>query len=353
MSVTTPDHWWPDPQKSVGLKARLKTYAMAPAALVYGHIVASRMAQIGEAPTIPVICVGNFVAGGAGKTPTALALYDYLRDLSMEPAYVTRGYGGSLATNSFRVDYERHKASEVGDEPLLLARKGMTFVGPDRMRSIDDAAEMGATCAIFDDGLQNPSVAKNLSIAVVDGRLGVGNGFSHPAGPLRAPIGAQLDHIDMVVAIGKGKRGHSVIRQAAKRGKTILPATLDMAIPEDLYDKPIYAFCGIGNPSKFFDRLREAGLNIVKEKGYDDHHLYTTEDARELMGIAKERKAVLVTTEKDAMRFRGHSGTLRDLQQACVQIPATLRFEDPSFLRSILRNAISSWRRDLALVQID
>ncbi|MFN3172492.1 MAG: tetraacyldisaccharide 4'-kinase [Hyphomicrobiales bacterium] len=353
MSLTPPPYWWPNPGKPQGFGATLKKLALVPASFIYGRVVARRMAQEGAPGALPVVCIGNLVAGGAGKTPTSLAVYDVLEDLGLTPAFVTRGYGGSLATTSFRVDPDRHLADEVGDEPLLLARRGETFVGPDRLTSIASAAEIGATCTIFDDGLQNPAIVKNLTIAVVDGRMGVGNGLSHPAGPLRAPVAAQLPHVDFIIVIGKGMGAHGVVRQAAKRGKPVLSATLEMDIPEHLFGQQIYAFCGIGHPPKFFDRLKEAGLNVVKEKAYPDHHAYTTEDARELVNIAKERGAVLVTTEKDGMRFQGHSGSLRDLDNATTQIPAKLVFEDPGYLRSLLRNAIRQWRRDMVLVEFD
>jgi len=353
MNLEPPAYWWPEPDKPQRLSDTLKKYALTPASLVYGRVVAERMKQEGEPSTIPVVCVGNFVAGGAGKTPTALAIYDTLSELGMKPAFVTRGYGGSLATTSFRVDYERHRADEVGDEPLLLARRGDTFVGPDRLTSISSAAELGATCTIFDDGLQNPSITKNLAIAVVDGRMGVGNGLCHPAGPLRAPVSGQLHHVDMVVVIGKGARSHAVVRQAAKRGKPVLSATLEMEIPKRLFGRPIFAFSGIGHPSKFFDRLKDAGLNVIRQTSYPDHHPYSVEDATELVNIARERGALLVSTEKDGMRFRARSGPLGELNRATTQIPARLTFEDPSYLKSLLREAIARWKRELALVQID
>lgn len=353
MSLIPPPYWWPEPGEPLGFGNTLKKWTLTPASLAYGRTVATRMKQQGELPLIPVVCVGNFVAGGAGKTPTSLALFDTLSDLGLRPAFVTRGYGGSLATTSFRVDYERHTAEEVGDEPLLLARKGPTFVGPDRGTSINSAAEMGASVAIFDDGLQNPTIAKNLSIAVVDGRMGVGNGLCHPAGPLRAPVRDQLSHVDLVIIIGNGKSAHGVVRQAAKRGVPVLSATLEMDIPEDLHQAPIYAFSGIGHPQKFFERLKGAGLTLAKEKAYPDHHFFNLEDARTLVGVAKERGATLVTTEKDGVRFRDQSGALGELNAATTQIPARLVFEDPSYLRSIMRNAISKWRRELALVEFD
>ena len=352
MSLATPSFWWPEPGKPQGLGITLKTFALYPASLVYGQIVARRMRQPGTSGMVPVVCVGNFVAGGAGKTPTAMAVYDALEDVGMTPAFVTRGYGGTLATTSFRVDHERHQADEVGDEPLLLARKGPTFVGPERLKSIESAAEFGASCAIFDDGLQNPTIHKNLSIAVVDAEMSVGNGMCHPAGPLRAPVTSQLRHVDVVVMIGKGHRSHSVVRQAARRGVPVLAATLEMAIPEHLFGQPVHAFCGLGYPPKFFNRLKAAGLDVVEETAYPDHHPFSADDARELMKTAKDRKALLVTTEKDGMRLAGHDGALGELDAATTQIPAELVFEDPSYLRSLLRQAISRWKRELALVQI-
>lgn len=353
MSMTAPDHWWPEPGKPRGFATLLKQAALFPASYAYGRAVLQRMASPGKQPVIPVVCIGNFVAGGAGKTPTALAIHDILADLGLKPAFITRGYGGALATSSFRVDGARHRSDEVGDEPLLLAQKGETFVGPDRLTSINSAADLGATCAIFDDGFQNPAIEKNLSIIVVDAVMGVGNGMAHPGGPLRAPLKGQMDHADIIVVIGKGEAAHPVVRLAARMGKPILSATLAMHVPDDLKGKPIFPYCGIGHPAKFFNALRDFGLDVVKDRGFDDHHPYTQEDARQLLGIARERGATLVTTEKDATRLTARTGALGDLREASTVISANLVFEDPAYLKSLLGDAIRKWRRELSLVEFD
>lgn len=353
MSMQAPQHWWPEPGKPRGLGTLLKQAVLFPASYAYGRTVLQRMAQPGKPPVIPVVCIGNFVAGGAGKTPTALAVHDCLSSLGLKPAFVTRGYGGALATTSFHVDGARHRSDEVGDEPLLLAQKGDTFVGPDRLASVNSAAELGATCAIFDDGFQNPSIQKNLSIIVVDAVMGVGNGMAHPGGPLRAPLKGQMRHADLIVVIGKGEAAHPVVRMAARQGKPVLSAHLRMDIPEALQDTPIYAYCGIGHPSKFFNALRDHGLDVVKDRGFADHHPYTQDDARQLLNIAKERGATLVTTEKDAMRLTGRTGSLGELYEASTVIKAQLVLEDPAYLESLLADAIRQWRRDMTLVEFD
>lgn len=351
--MKAPDHWWPEPGRPRGFGTLLKQALLFPASYVYGRAVLQRMALPGKPPVIPVVCIGNFVAGGAGKTPTALAVYDVLADLGLTPAFVTRGYGGALATSSFRVDAARHRSDEVGDEPLLLAQKGETFVGPDRLTSINSAAELGATCVLFDDGFQNPAIDKNLSIIVVDAAMGVGNGLTHPGGPLRAPLKGQMHHADMIVIIGKGEAAHPVVRLAARAGKPILAAELAMHIPEALRGKPLFAYSGIGHPIKFFSALKRQGLDVAKERGFADHHPYSQEDARELLGIARERGAMLVTTEKDAMRLRGRTGALGELREASTVIGADLTFEDPAYLKSLLGDAIRQWRRDMSLVEFD
>ncbi|MEM6710754.1 MAG: tetraacyldisaccharide 4'-kinase [Pseudomonadota bacterium] len=349
---TPPDFWWPTPEERKSFKFWLKSGALFPASLIYGRVVAGRMAENGADPEIPVVCVGNFVAGGAGKTPTALALYDVFEDLGLTPAFVTRGYGGRLATTSFRVDPFHNTAQEVGDEPLLLAEKGPTFVGPERLTSIASAAKFGATCVLFDDGLQNPAIRKSLTFAVVDAAHGVGNGLCHPAGPLRASVRDQMPFVDVVIVVGKGNGAQTVVREAAKQGKPILPATLTMDVQDRLRDAKIVAYSGIGHPDKFFKGLREEGLDVVTTHSFPDHHMFQDEDADRLLASAEKTGAQLVTTQKDAVRLARQDGKLAELDIRSTAVSASLTFEDPAYVRSLLRTAISRWRRDLRLIEI-
>ena len=353
MSWGAPDFWWPRPDAPRGLGSTLTETALLLPSLAYGRLVAARMASPGRQAALPTVCVGNFVAGGAGKTPTALALADLLRAERLAPAFISRGYGGSLATGSLQVDGSTHKGREVGDEPLLLAASAPTWVGPDRLASIDAAAGAGADVAVLDDGLQNPTVTKNLTIAVVDGTWGTGNGHCHPAGPLRAPLAVQMDHCDMLVVIGAGPAARPAVRLAAKRGKPVLPARMVLSVPNHLHGKPLVAYCGIGRPDKFFASLREEGLDVVQGLHFADHHPYRPGDAERLVREAQSRNALLVTTAKDMARLRGATGVLKDLAAVSTAVPAQLVFEDSAYVGMLLREAIARWRRDLLLVKID
>src|SRR5208283_4813921 len=170
-----------------GALARL----LQPVGALYGAVAARRMRRPGARVGAPVVCVGNFVAGGAGKTPTALELARLLISDGRRVAFLSRGYGGARRAEPLQVDPTLHSAAIVGDEPLLLARVAPCWVGPDRVRSARMAVEAGADVLVLDDGLQNPALEKTLAFAVVDGEAGFGNGLCVPAGPLRAPLAAQ------------------------------------------------------------------------------------------------------------------------------------------------------------------
>lgn len=209
-----PSFWW----REASLAATLLT----PFAALYGAVAARRLAAPGRDVGIPIICVGNLDLGGAGKTPTALAVGELLQAAGATPFFLSRGYGGSLA-GPVRVEPARHTAAMVGDEPLLLARLAPTVVARDRVLGANFARARGASVVVMDDGFQNPSLTKNLSILVVDGTRGIGNGRVFPAGPLRAPLQAQLARAHAILVIGeegRGEEGRTVasIRDAARGG---------------------------------------------------------------------------------------------------------------------------------------
>lgn len=343
-----PSFWWPKANSRPGLRAGLMRAALAVPSFFYGSVAAGRMNQPGRQGALPVICVGNLVAGGAGKTPMALALAEHLRALGVEPAFVSLGYGAGLKDSSLQVDPAVHNAAQVGDEPLLLAASALTFIGSDRLASVEQAAGLGAQCAVFDDGFQNPTVTKNLAFLVVDRAAGVGNGMCHPGGPLRAPIGAQMPHADALVLIGErsadGSASIALVRAAARSGKPILCAKLVMQVPQHLREKPVLAYCGIGRPQKFFDGLRAEGLNIVEGVPFADHHRYSARDGERLLRQAQTLGALLATTRKDMVRLDKQGGVLADLAQISTAVHAHLVFEDEAYLRTIVRQAIGGWK---------
>lgn len=247
---------------------------------------------------MPVICVGNLVVGGAGKTPVTLSLARHLTAQGHAVHLLSRGYGGSLA-GPIAVDSTRHNALRVGDEPLLLAEAASTWIARDRIAGAKAAIAAGAGILLLDDGFQNASLGKDLSLVVVDGGYGVGNGRVLPAGPLREPLGAGLDRADVVVFIGEDVTG--VMSLLA--GKTVLRARLVAEGANDLAGRAVVAFAGIGRPAKVFATLEEVGANLVARHAFPDHHPYREDQLRGLLAQAEAAQAVLVTTAKDAARL--------------------------------------------------
>ena len=289
----------------------------------------------GEIAGAPVICVGNFVAGGAGKTPAALAIGRMLIAERRNVAYVSRGYGGARREVSIAVDPDRHDAAAVGDEPLMLAALAPTFVGPDRLQSARMAVAAGAEALILDDGLQNPSLAKDLTIAVVDGETRFGNGLCVPAGPLRAPVAVQAPFVGALIMIDGDDKARDVIRRAVP-GKPLFRAGIepDAIAAAPLIGREVVAFCGIARPEKFYATLRRIGARIVLARDFPDHHPFTERDLAKLAQEARDRGALLVTTEKDRARLSSKQA------KAVLTLPVTLRFEDPDGLRRLLRRTL-------------
>lgn len=289
-----------------------------PISAIYGALTLRRMARAGWRAPVPVIAIGNFTAGGAGKTPTALALARALLDRGERPAFVTRGYGGTI-TGPHRVDPGRDRAEGTGDEPLLLARLAPTYVARDRAAGARRAIADGATCLILDDALQNPALVKDLSIAVVDGAAGLGNGAVIPAGPLRAPFDAQLAHADLVLVIGEDKA--DIAGRTGGR-KPVLPARI-AADGAHLTGLDVLAYCGIALPEKFQRSLEACGARVAGRVDFPDHHSFSDAEAGALLARAAASGARLVTTEKDHVRLRG-TPALEKLAAESLVLPIRL-----------------------------
>jgi len=289
-----PGFWW----RPAGAAAAL----LAPFGAAYGAVAAGRMGRPGRRVDIPVICIGNPTLGGAGKTPTAIAVAKLLDQAGGRPFVLSRGYGGSVR-GPVRVDLAHHSAVEVGDEPLLLARYAPTIVGRDRAAAAEAARMAGAGSIVMDDGFQNPGLHKDRSILVVDGRRGIGNGRVFPAGPLRAPLESQFRRASAVLVIGSGAAGDAVA--AAGRGLPLFHGRLapDVEALAVLKERPLLAFAGIGDPEKFFATLGDAGLDVRARVAFPDHHRYRRAEASDLIARAERDGLVLVTTEKDLARL--------------------------------------------------
>lgn len=290
--MRTPEFW-----RSDGLAAR----ALGPAACVYRAAAALKRACVRtRSPSLPVVCVGNLVAGGAGKTPVALALGTILAARGHEVHFLSRGYGGR-EKGPLRVDPDRHGARDVGDEPLLLARIAPTWVSADRPAAAAAAAEAGARVAIMDDGHQNASIEKAYSIVVIDGAYGFGNGRLLPAGPLREPVEAGLARADAAIVIGSDDAG---IAGLLRDRLTLLRGNV-VPVPEgaDIAGKPVVAFAGIARPEKFFRTLMTLGCRIEQAKSFPDHHPFSEAELTALLERAKATGSTPVTTAKDAVRL--------------------------------------------------
>ncbi len=332
-----PPFWYEEP----GLQAHL----LAPVAWVYGAIARRRMDRRDQPEVAaPVICVGNLTVGGTGKTPTALALAEAAMALSHKPGFVTRGYGGTHVRPHL-VDPDHDTTRSVGDEPLLLARAAPTVVGANRAQGATLLLDRGADLIIMDDGFQSRSLAIDFALITVDARRGIGNGRVIPAGPLRAPLRDQMRLADLVLRVGEGDGGDIVIRAAARAARPVAQASLVPLDTRALKGKRLLAYCGIGDPPKFFATLKEAGLDVADTYAFGDHHEFGPNDAKALLEKADVGDLTLVTTAKDAVRLSYNDGPLATLRERSMVLDVRLAFEDADQARTIIKAAADTYAR--------
>ncbi|MBS7543163.1 tetraacyldisaccharide 4'-kinase [Ancylobacter oerskovii] len=321
--MRAPSFWW-RPERS------LAAHLLSPLGALVGAVAARRMREPGVSLGVPVICIGNPTVGGAGKTPTALYLARRLARRGHRPSILTRGYGGRVE-GPIQVDPVRHRAIDVGDEPLLLASVAPTYVARERPAGLGMAVADGADVVLMDDGFQNPSVEKALSLLVIDAGVGIGNGLCLPAGPLRAPLAPQLARAQAVLVIGEGEAAAEVVRMAHAAGLAVLTGRLapNAAIMSRLIGRRVLAFAGIGRPEKFFATLRGLGVASVATMAFADHHPFNAGDIAALVERAAADDLLPVTTEKDAVRLTA-TPEGRDLLRASIVLPVQLVLEAES-----------------------
>jgi len=338
-----PSFWYPARRGSTPLAARL----LSPAGFLYG--LAGRVRRANTKPeraAVPVICIGNITAGGTGKTPLALTLAERLIARGEKVHFLTRGYGGR-EVGPIRVDPAHHGAEDVGDEPLLLAAAAPTWVAANRPEGAAAAVRGGAGLILMDDGFQNPSLAKDFSILVVDAATGLGNGRLIPAGPLRENVADALSRANALVLTGRGHAGDGIAARARARGTPVFKAIVRPAASSDFGEGPYLAFAGIGRPEKFFTTLREMSVELADTVSFPDHHVFRESDALRLLVRARELGARLVTTEKDAARFtHAPAASARARLAAAVAVlPVRALVGDIDGLMTQISDAVARARR--------
>ncbi len=326
--MKTPHFWY---STSPGLCAAL----LSPLEALYARTAdAHRHSKEPHTVALPVICLGNLVAGGSGKTPTAIALLKLLQDTKtlLSPGFLTRGYKGKISTAE-RVD-ESHDPVMWGDEALLLHRHAPTFVSADRRKGAALMLEHGCDAIIMDDGLQNYGIKKDVSIAVIDGMMGFGNGRVIPAGPLRQPLHEGFDLADAFILIGEDSRG---VLNLLPQNKPVFGARLDIQQGFSLPENVAYvAFSGIGFPDKFRATLEKSGAKLTGWHAFADHHAYSMKEIESLVNEALEKKSRLITTEKDYARLPDFAKkTLIDT------LPVEITFDDPEQICRFIAARIS------------
>lgn len=314
----------------------LASRLLAPFGFVYGAITAARMRRAPSGGVgIPVVAVGNFTVGGAGKTPTVAALVALAKARGLTPAVVTRGYGGRTR-GPLLVDPARHRAEEVGDEALLHARLAPTIVARDRLAGAREAERLGADCVFLDDGFQNPRLGKDLALVVVDRASGLGNGRAMPAGPMRAPLAAQIGHADAIVVVDSDEGTHpSTARMLETAAAAKVPVFAARLVPHGcagLEGRRVVGFAGIGRPAKFVATLSSIGAIIADFVAFPDHHPFTAAEAADLLQRAVTMDAELVTTGKDAVRLVGHDGAHARLAASVRVVEVGIVFDDAARL---------------------
>ncbi len=318
--------FWYDSSNHLNLFAR----ALMPLGAVYASIGQRLRGQkIPHAASLPVICVGNLVAGGSGKTPTAIAILDLIRQekIFLSPAFLTRGYGGSVRGPE-RVD-PQGDASIWGDEALLLARYAPTFVARNRYKGVEMAKDYGHDVVILDDGLQHTRLKKDLSLCVIDGATGFGNGHVIPAGPLRQSLEDGFRFCDAFILVNEDVRNTRNILPADKK---VFTAHLHPREEQDLSARGDYiAFCGIAFPEKFRKSLDSCHAKVINFHSFPDHHPYNFQEIGRLVDEALRKNARLITTEKDMVRLPDFARkNLVDV------LPISLKFDDTSALTHLL-----------------
>jgi len=323
MKIKTPKFW---------NKVNFISLALLPLSFIYlcGFLINKFFTKTHKISK-PIICIGNLIAGGSGKTPTAIAIGEILNELSINFAYLSRGYMGDGSKFLLLHKDDGSKAEQVGDEPLLLIDTAPTFVAKNRLFGALQIEVMNKFSAIvLDDGMQNDSLHRDFTIMVVDGKIGFGNNFLLPAGPKRELLSMGLKKTDLIILIGK--TNDDLLKKLSS--KKIIKANLLVRNLEDFIDQKLIAFCGLAYPQKFFDILSSKGMEVIENQGFPDHHFYQSFELERLCNLAKLKNATLVTTKKDWIKFP------KIFQNQISYLDVFLEFEDKQEVAKLLKTLI-------------
>ncbi|MBR2300121.1 MAG: tetraacyldisaccharide 4'-kinase [Alphaproteobacteria bacterium] len=297
---------------------------LTPIGALYSMATALRLKWIKPyQANVPVICIGNITAGGVGKTPVSIALAELLKANGKNPFFISRGYGGSLS--GVLIDLKKHTPQEVGDEPLMLAAVAPTVVCADRGIAAQIAEKNGADVLIMDDGFQNPTLKKDLSFLVFNGELGIGNGKTIPAGPLREGLKSGLKRADGVIFIGRDK--YELLKQI---NKPVFRVLIKEERPAH-HNTKVIAFAGIGYPQKFYNSLQKCGLAVANSYDFPDHHFYTKDELKALIKKGKTKNLPIYTTLKDYVKIP------QNLQKSFNVLNIKAQFEDKNQILDFIK----------------
>lgn len=337
MVSEAPPFWWK--------KGSWQAWLLAPASWIYGAIAGRNMrkARRQDMP-VPVICVGNFTVGGAGKTPTVVALARAAKARGLKVGVLSRGYGGSM-DRTIVVDPSHHRARDVGDEPLLIARDALTVISRKRVEGARLLVSEGVDLIIMDDGFQSARLQFDYALMVIDTMRGIGNGYIVPAGPVRAPIDLQLRFATALLKVGSGSAADPFIRQAARAGKPVYEASIRPVLPPDIAGRTVLAFAGIADPEKFFRTVKSLGGVIAVKRPFGDHQHLTDDEIVEILEIADREGLSIVTTAKDAVRLVGHHGRAEELLEKAKVIEVEMAFDSPATAGQIIDQAMIAGKK--------
>lgn len=333
----TPAFWW--------VKPGWPSACLAPFSALYGWISGRRMrGPAGFRAPVPVLCIGNFTLGGAGKTPTAIALARAAKDAGIRIGFLSRGYGGTQP-GPVVVEAGKHSAKEVGDEPLLLAREALTVISRTRVEGARLLAEKGVDLIIMDDGFQSARVHADFALVVVDARRGIGNGRVFPAGPLRAPLETQMNAVSALLLVGEGQAGEAFAKNVSR---PVHRARLVPVPNPTVEGQSVLAFAGIADPAKFHRTLAEMGAQIALARNFADHAQLSDAEIEALLADADQAGLKLATTAKDAARLMGRQGVASRLLDRVTVIEVEMAFADVSVPAALLKSALAAGKRRLS-----